>query len=361
MPLAGIYGGTKADGTKQIFDKQPWETYFPEIDIEIYGSSELTEQTRERYGVVHTTERTSDALWSKIISSFVDTMEYIESRDPDIIFQLMRYRAHGPGVALACRINNIPFVGRLTGDVFGEHQAFSGLRKAGVLATSNGLGRLPIQFADSMIVLGPYGEKQVQQLTGSNPSTYIIPPILRDSLPFGESDDRLGLCSELGASPDQTICLYTGRVSEMKGMPFLIDTARELEHEDILFLVVGSGHYETVIHDSDLENITCTGRVPYEEISRYYAISDIYFHPSSYEGVPLSILEAKKADLPVIARKAGDLDYVTSNIVYTPQQAATMIRTRSYEESERLPVEFTPESAREQMTKLIKEVCNDCQ
>jgi len=79
--------------------------------------------------------------------------------------------------------------------------------------------------------------------------------------------------------------MYVGRMTSQKAMEFLRDAIPELPSlDEYLFLLVGSGPYQFVFEQEfDAQHVRAIGRVPHEEIDRYYKAADCYIHPSPYE------------------------------------------------------------------------------
>jgi glycosyltransferase involved in cell wall biosynthesis len=73
--------------------------------------------------------------------------------------------------------------------------------------------------------------------------------------------------------------------------------------------VVGGGREELMLRllarDLGLRGVTFTGRVPPDEIWRYYAEADLYVQTPDLDNMPLSVLEAFASGLPVVSTRAG--------------------------------------------------------
>jgi D-inositol-3-phosphate glycosyltransferase len=213
------------------------------------------------------------------------------------------------------------------GDVFNEYKSYSGVEKGGVVVLANVLGRIPMQMADSMIVFGPYGVDQATS-RGMDPEKLTMIP------PSGELDERFSppeqkepLRRKLDFPIDREIALYVGRLSKLKGIEFLAEVIKRVTTEyDMLFILVGEGSYYDTLADRFPESVVrLPGYVPHEAIHYYYRAADVYIHPSPYEGIPLVLLEALNCGVPVISRPAGDIEFLTPNIVETPPEMANKL------------------------------------
>jgi len=69
-----------------------------------------------------------------------------------------------------------------------------------------------------------------------------------------------------------------------------------------------------------------TGRV--QDIYPYYAVSDVFVSPSRGEGLPITLLEAMAAELPVVATDIPGtrevVDHGTTGLLYGPGETDTM-------------------------------------
>jgi len=98
--------------------------------------------------------------------------------------------------------------------------------------------------------------------------------------------------------------LYVGRLSVQKRVDRLIPIMKQLKGVATL-TVVGEGEdrkqLERSAKDERLDNITFVGRKSPEEVRSYHKKADAFITTSDKEGMPLSVLEAMAAGLPVIA------------------------------------------------------------
>jgi len=148
--------------------------------------------------------------------------------------------------------------------------------------------------------------------------------------------------AELGYKENDILLVYAGRIAPEKNLPFLIKSfagiAEALPNTYLLLIGSGIQQSEEEIRNlvSDLEltgRIRLTGRVAYEELPAYLAMSDIFVTASITEVHPLSVIEAMGAGLPVMGIHSvgvGDtvLDGVTGLLATHDQPAFTAKLTR---------------------------------
>ncbi len=84
--------------------------------------------------------------------------------------------------------------------------------------------------------------------------------------------------------------------------------------------VVGSGSQEPALSklaaDLKLRGVEFAGRVPHEQIARYYAESDIYVQTPNIDNMPASVLEAFACGLPVVSTDAGGVPAILTHEVH---------------------------------------------
>ena len=108
----------------------------------------------------------------------------------------------------------------------------------------------------------------------------------------------------------------------------LIQAVEEInkKHPDVSLTILGDGplknDLENLIKTKSLENkVFLEGNV--QNVEEYFALSDIFALSSSYEGLPLVVLEAMAAGLPIVSTNVGGIcDIVSDNGVLVPADAS---------------------------------------
>jgi glycosyltransferase involved in cell wall biosynthesis len=113
--------------------------------------------------------------------------------------------------------------------------------------------------------------------------------------------------ADLGLPTDVPLAIYTGRLGQEKNLDFLLrafaSVASKVQEAHLLLL--GAGPQATVLRAlrDELglgERVTLAGAVPYEQVSTYLAIADVFVSASVTEVHPLSLIEGLAAGLPVL-------------------------------------------------------------
>ncbi|MEM9773560.1 MAG: glycosyltransferase [Chloroflexota bacterium] len=128
-----------------------------------------------------------------------------------------------------------------------------------------------------------------------------------------EGVDGAELRSSLEIAPDEKVLLSIGRLHPQKGLHHLLDAfALIIEKEnvpsDLRLVLVGEGPLENELKEQAqrlgiADHVTFTGGRT--DIPALLNIADIFILSSLWEGLPLVILEAMAAELPVIATDVG--------------------------------------------------------
>lgn len=110
---------------------------------------------------------------------------------------------------------------------------------------------------------------------------------------------RAGARAALGIQPDQFVAGALGRLAPEKNFRLLARLARTMP--DVLFVVGGSGQEQRDILEAagNTENFRLIGEVSDRPL--FYAALDAFLLPSLHEALPMTLLEAMSAGIPVVA------------------------------------------------------------
>lgn len=120
---------------------------------------------------------------------------------------------------------------------------------------------------------------------------------------------------KLVQEPSFTILIAVGRVTPQKAYPDLLAAFSQVykHFPDTVLLIVGRGDDEKAVREliADMQlsrNVFMLGFR--NDVPELLAASDLYINSSHWEGLPLILLEAMSAGLPVIATRVGDIPKV---------------------------------------------------
>lgn len=107
-----------------------------------------------------------------------------------------------------------------------------------------------------------------------------------------------------------------GRLSFQKHQKFLLDVVAQTP--DVHLVIAGEGElraeYEEQIQKQSLsDRVHLLGSVPDAQMPDFYVAVDVFVLPSRFEGLPISLIEAMNAALPIIASRIPPLVEVLHN------------------------------------------------
>lgn len=161
------------------------------------------------------------------------------------------------------------------------------------------------RFSNHIVAVSKPIKEEYEKRTGRE--IKVIPPLI----PFKESEiSKVSLRKLYGFNIDSKIVLSVGTVKEMKGSDIILDALLKLDKPfiksmDIHLVYVGNGPLRSVLEKKVEENhlehyVRFVGKIPHERVSDFYKLSDIYVIASSFEGTPITLLEAMFNGMPII-------------------------------------------------------------
>ncbi len=111
----------------------------------------------------------------------------------------------------------------------------------------------------------------------------------------------------LGLKKTDFVLLFVGRLAAEKNVTFLLDNQAKLvkKNPNCKLLIIGDGpdmeSFKKQVKNLKIEdNVIFTGKVPWDEIHKYYQIPQVFVTASHTETQGLTLLEAMAASVPVI-------------------------------------------------------------
>lgn len=157
-----------------------------------------------------------------------------------------------------------------------------------------------------------------------NKPIYIVPTGI-DIVPFKRDnfteESRNKLKESLGIKPNEKVILFLGRVASEKSIDVIMDAMPSIfnEHPEYKFLIVGDGPSRKDLEDQAKKlniqsNVIFTGKVPWNEVPKYYNLGDVFVNASLTETQGLTFIEAMAAGVPIVAKYAPNLsEFIHTN------------------------------------------------
>jgi glycosyltransferase involved in cell wall biosynthesis len=112
------------------------------------------------------------------------------------------------------------------------------------------------------------------------------------------------------------VCLFVGRLSYSKNIPLLLEAFSHDDFNDVKLLIVGDGD-ETIKNTINKSSEETFGRIEYigrtEHVMQYMENVDALVMTSRNEGMPIVLIEALSAGLPIVSTPAGGVPDIIKN------------------------------------------------
>jgi glycosyltransferase involved in cell wall biosynthesis len=148
------------------------------------------------------------------------------------------------------------------------------------------------------------------------------------------AQERAETRHELGVPDGAPLLISVGRLVPQKALSDLLRAFAQLPDHPVApqLRIAGRGRLETSLA-REIESLGLGGRARLlglrSDVPRLLAASDVYVSSSHWEGLPISILEAMAAGLPVVATQVGDAPRaigVDSGVLVAPRDPAALGR-----------------------------------
>lgn len=155
-----------------------------------------------------------------------------------------------------------------------------------------------------------------KRLPGRKIETILNP--VRMMKQISESERNSVRSELLGDGRPRHLLIGVGRLEEQKGWFDLLEAMNILRqtHPDAMLLIVGQGTLQDDLQRR-IDELEMKAHVrllgPRDDVSRLLAASDVFVMTSHWEGMPISVLEAMAAGLPVIATRVGDIPNIVTS------------------------------------------------
>lgn len=153
--------------------------------------------------------------------------------------------------------------------------------------------------ADVTVVNSDWSRRALVQ-QGADPRRIAVLPLAYEAGPATSPPPAAG--------PRGLTVLWLGSVILRKGIPYLVEAARQLVGQPVRFLVAGPSGIRAEAMRAAPPNIQWLGQVPRSEAARLYQSADVFVLPTLSDGFAITQVEALAHGLPVIATpNCGDV------------------------------------------------------
>jgi len=135
-------------------------------------------------------------------------------------------------------------------------------------------------------------------------------------LPQPHVASKSELRKELELDSTTIYCTFVGRLTQIKRPDRLLDIAQEIKNQSVSvhFLVAGEGElFEDSRANAIAKNLPITFLGWRKDIDQLFAASDIAILTSDNEGIPLTLIQAAQAALPIVAPAVGSISDIVED------------------------------------------------
>jgi glycosyltransferase involved in cell wall biosynthesis len=148
-------------------------------------------------------------------------------------------------------------------------------------------------------------------------------------LPTPQEFDRYAARKSIGLDQDAIYCTFVGRLTQIKRPDRLLDVVAAAVSRglNLHFLVAGEGElFESSKAQALQENLPITFLGWRSDIDQLFAASDIAILTSDNEGIPLTLIQAAFAGIPIVAPRVGSIEDIVidgeTGFLTSPQAGA---------------------------------------
>jgi glycosyltransferase involved in cell wall biosynthesis len=140
-------------------------------------------------------------------------------------------------------------------------------------------------------------------------------------------EERIKVRSEIMGNPERTMIISVGRLVVPKAFHDLLNAFAivHLQQPEAFLVIVGAGELYSQLANQ-IKDLNLTGHAALlgsrNDVPRLLASSDVFVLSSQWEGLPVVILEAMGAALPIIATNVGDVAWAIgpAGLIVPPSQ-----------------------------------------
>ena len=162
-------------------------------------------------------------------------------------------------------------------------------------------------ISTGLIAIGNQVKNDLLAVRVGNPKQYsVILPGLKQLDIQSKASARI----QLALRVDETYVVFIGRLTQIKRPDRLIEIARHLreKHPGVTLLIAGEGEkFPEILESAKRESLPMILLGWRNDVGRILSASDIAILCSDNEGIPLTLIQASQAGLPIISTNVGSV------------------------------------------------------
>jgi glycosyltransferase involved in cell wall biosynthesis len=124
---------------------------------------------------------------------------------------------------------------------------------------------------------------------------------------------------EWGITDGRVVVLHVARLTSAKDQGLLLRTFVQIKKKcpEAVLMISGSGEeaekLSSIVRDESIADVRFLGELPHCKLPSLYSAADVFLLTSSWEGMPMVILEALSCGVPVVSTRVGAVPSVIEN------------------------------------------------
>ena len=169
----------------------------------------------------------------------------------------------------------------------------------------NFLERRLADRSDALVTIGKQVRDELLEVGIGNPNQFF--PIAPGIEPL-ELKDEASIRAKFSFDANEVLVVWLGRFTEVKRPDRVIDIARM--NPDLTFVMAGGGELLDSLKSTAPSNVRFLG---FQDKNEMWSIADIALCTSDSEGMPLSLIEAQMAGVPVVSTNVGSVSEIVED------------------------------------------------
>lgn len=169
-----------------------------------------------------------------------------------------------------------------------------------------------VKYAQHVVTVSEIVAREFEDILGPQVDRVITNGF--DERFYFPSGDHRGVRERI--QTDRPFVLFSSSLIDRKKPEFIVGLARRMP--DVQFVVVGGGapsefRDQRIRELEETPNVIFLGVVARSELRDLMQAAEVFLHPSEYEGMPMTVIEALGTGLPVIAQPKSSLPEVITH------------------------------------------------
>jgi glycosyltransferase involved in cell wall biosynthesis len=159
--------------------------------------------------------------------------------------------------------------------------------------------------SDALVTIGKQVRDELLEVGIGNPNQFF--PIA-PGIELLELKDEESIRAKFSFDANEVLVVWLGRFTEVKRPDRVIDIARM--NPDLTFVMAGGGELLDSLKSTASSNVRFLG---FQDKNEMWSIADVALCTSDSEGMPLSLIEAQMAGVPVVSTNVGSVSEIVED------------------------------------------------